>query len=121
MHERMRFYATGVLWFFLSALTIGLFTIPSSAFANASPGVALAVLITLAITAMMSTIGIWGQLTEGEGSSENIRATVAKQKRVPANERQLARLVDTLDDDDLDMLEALLAERDAGAQCSVHR
>lgn len=120
MQERMRLYATLVVWFFLTGLMIGLFAIPSSVFADASPGIALAVLITLALTAMISTMGIWGQLTESDGSAESTLSAAAKQKRSPAGERRLARLVDQLDDDEADALEALLAERDAQAQRSAY-
>ncbi len=121
MRERMQVYATLIIWFFLTGLMLGLFTIPSSAFADASAGVTLTVLITLAITAMISTMGIWGQLSDSESDTENAASVARKPKRVPYEQRRLARLVDTLDEDDVDALEALLAEREAEAQRAAYR
>jgi uncharacterized membrane protein YccC len=119
MRDSIRLYATLVVWFFFAALTTALFTISSSAFVDASPGIALAVLITLAITTIFSTLGIWDQLNDSEDALEKAPFAAKKPKRVPTNERRLARLVDTLDDDDIDALEALIAERDAEAQRSA--
>ena len=54
MRENNRVYATLVIWFTFAVMTLGLFTIPTSVFNDASSGILLGVLIVLAIAATLA-------------------------------------------------------------------
>jgi hypothetical protein len=103
-----RMIATGVIWIATISAIITLLTSPTGAIAHADGAVAFGIVLVLAIAAATSTLPIW--LSARESGQQVREIPVAKAKRV--HEDRVARLVDSLSDDEIYRLEALLLARD---------
>lgn len=122
MRDSMRLYATLVIWIAFATMTGVLFTSVTSVLADASSGIVLAVLITLALASMISTFAVWGGFEEESGPAAH-DSGVGKIKRASTGEHarrnhqsRVTRLLDTLDEDEIDELELLLHAREARAK-----
>jgi hypothetical protein len=111
MRENLRLYATLAIWFAFMAVTIVIFT-ASDAVSNAEPNTAVFIALIFALAASVSTVAVWisGIFGGSRGAAERSDASRAKRKRVDPD--ILARLVEGLNDEELDELEMLLIARE---------
>jgi hypothetical protein len=108
MRENIRLYATLAIWFAFMAVTIVIFTASS---AVDQPNTAVFIALILALAASVSTAAVWlSGIAEYRQSGSMSRVEQAKRKRV--NRERLERLVNGLNDDEIDELETLLIARD---------
>jgi hypothetical protein len=107
MRDNGRFVATLVIWIGFTIMTATIGTSGTGPFANDSGAAVFGVILVLALTAMISTLAVW----LGRGSSvQEESSRVAKAKRQSRD--RIEHLVESLDDDDVYELEALLLARE---------
>jgi hypothetical protein len=117
MRESMRLYATMFIWIAFTAMTIVLFTSNNNRINDYD---VIPILGILAGTAFLSTVAIW--MAGGRGKAEAAaRADTSRAKRKRINGELLARLVDGLNDDELDELDLLLSAREDDMQQGQYR
>jgi hypothetical protein len=117
MRESMRLYATMFIWIAFTAMTIVLFTSDNSRINNYD---VIPILGILAGTAFLSTVALW--ITAGRGRAEvAARTDMSRAKRKRINGELLERLVDGLNDDELDELDVLLSAREDDRQQGEYR
>ncbi len=108
MRDNMRLYATLAIWFAFMVMTTVIF-VASDVVNNADPNTAVFIALIFALAAGISTVAIW--LSGLAGATRPVdHAEQAKRKRVDRG--RLERLVDGLNDDELDELETLLIARE---------
>jgi hypothetical protein len=107
MRDNGRLVATLCIWigFTIMMATIG--TSATGPFAHDSGAAVFGVILVLALTAMISTLAVW--LGRGESVQEE-SSRIAKAKHQSRD--RIERLVESLDDDDVYELEALLLDRE---------
>jgi uncharacterized membrane protein YhiD involved in acid resistance len=107
MRDNSRFAATLVIWIGFTIITSTIGTSAVGPFAHDSSVAVFGVILVLALTAMISTLAVWlGRSDSGQEESSR----VAKAKRQSRD--RIERLVESLDDDDVYELEALLLARE---------
>lgn len=115
MRESTRLYATLIIWVAFTITTALILTADSGLVSRIETYEAIPILGVLAGAATLSTWAIW--IAAGRGSTpEAVSDADAKRKR----RTRLERLVDTMDDEDLYELEALLAMRDEQPDYQPH-
>lgn len=112
-------FATLIIWIAFAATASTLFTSATSVLADASPGISLGVLIVLALAAVVSTMAVWGAMSDAPVSRAARAGSTAKDKRMLRG--RMTRLVDDLDDDEIYELEALLLAREEEAELRQRR
>jgi len=105
-----RVIATIVIWVILAAVLSITLTSTTGAIAQAQSGAAVfGMVLVLTIAATLSTLAIW---TAGQGHPQEVQ--LAKAKRNPR--ARVERLIESLDDDEVYELEALLLRREDDSQ-----
>jgi len=107
MRDNSRLVATLVIWIGFTIITATIGTSATGPFAQSNSAAGFGVILVLAMTAMISTLAVW----LGRDRSVSAESShVAKAKRQSRD--RIERLVESLDDDDVYELEALLLARE---------
>jgi hypothetical protein len=110
MRDMVRLIATLTIWVvFASVMGVALST-PTGPLNNANGGELTGIIAIMAAAATISTIAVWAAARQDSASrSREIPVARGKIKRVERD--RVSRLVDSLDDDEIYDLEALLLSR----------
>jgi hypothetical protein len=111
MRENMRLYATLAIWFAFMVMTTVIF-VASDAVSNAEPNTAVFIALIFAMAAAISTAAVWISGIFGDSRGEAARSSASRAKRKRVDPEILSRLVDGLNDEELDELEMLLIARE---------
>ena len=103
MHDLSRVGATCGIWGAMTAIIIAMLTSAAGPIASADGSVLFGIVFVLAIAATITTLALW---TLGNRTAPVQRTRMAKSKR--SRQDRMARLVESLDDEDIYDLEALL-------------
>jgi hypothetical protein len=107
MRSAERGCATLIIWVMFTILVGVVLTSATSAVVMAGSGVAVVmVTLVLAMAAVISTVAVWF------GGREQVESRPHLTKSKRSQRERIARLVDSLDDDDIYELETLLLGRD---------
>lgn len=106
----VRLITTLIIWLVFAISLTMMVTLPSSGIFQASEVIVVTFILSLAVVAAISTLGVWGVL----GHADDDAARRGKGKRSLAS--RVERLVDDLDDDEVYELEALLLNREDDAR-----
>ncbi len=116
MKESIRLAATIIIWIALAAVLGSTLTSPTGAIGTASGPTVLGVVAVLAFAAMVSTVAVWfGGGRSVAQTPDETHFAQGKHKRIDPTrlgQDRLARLIDSLEDEDIYDLEALLLARD---------
>lgn len=104
--------ATLLIWVMFTIIIISLMTSVTGPIVNASGSEAFGIVVAIALAAAISTAAIWSGGRSDE--DESMARAIGKAKR--RNPRRVAALLDTLDDDEIYDLEALLLARERESQ-----
>ena len=118
MKENTRLIATLIIWIALAAVVGPVLTSSTGAIREASDGTLFGIVAILTIAAMISTIAIWvgGARAAASQAQNESHFARGKNKRLTQDrlgQDRIARLIDSLDDEDIYDLEALLLARDS--------
>jgi hypothetical protein len=111
MRENMRLYATLAIWFAFMVMITVIF-VASDAVSNAEPNTAVFIALIFAMAAAISTAAVWISGIFGGGRGEAARSNAGRAKRKRVDPEILSRLVEGLNDEELDELEMLLISRE---------
>ncbi len=106
MRDSSRVFATLIIWVALASLLGGLLTTPTGAITNADGVEVFGIVLVLTIAGVFSTGMVW---FAGRGD-QHVSSSSAKAKNRRSNRAE--RLIQSLDDDEIYDLEALLLARD---------
>ncbi len=110
MRDMMRLIATLTIWVVFATVMGVTLNSPTGALNNANGGEITGVVAIMAAAATICTVAIWAAAkNEGARASREIPIARGKTKRVERD--RVERLIETLDDDEIYDLEALLLSR----------
>jgi len=109
MNDGKRVLATLIIWAFVT-LNMGILVSYMVMMRITSIGVFLAVVFAVLAAAAITTTTVW---ENGRGSSEK-GPRIGKAKRPYEQRQRVERLIQSLEDDEVYELEAMLLDRDAG-------
>ncbi len=110
MRDMMRLIATLTIWVVFATVMGVTLNSPTGALNNANGGEITGVVAIMAAAATICTVAIWAAAkNEGARDSRSIPIARGKTKRVERD--RVERLIETLDDDEIYDLEALLLSR----------
>jgi membrane protein implicated in regulation of membrane protease activity len=117
MQEKTRLIATLVIWIGFTIMTSTLLTSVTGPIATANGAAVFGIVLVLAMVALLSTLVVW---VGGHSYQEVERESrIAKAKRT--NRNRVERLIESLDDDEIYDLEALLLSRDQDGELPRRR
>jgi len=114
MRDSARLGATLIIWLAFTVTMAVLLTTPTGAIAEADGATVFGIVLIMAVAALVSTVAVWAA-TRDKGAELQSRS---KAKRSGGS--RIERLVETLDDDEIYDLEALLLARDEQARERRH-
>ncbi len=116
MQEKTRLIATVVIWVGFTVMTSTMLTSVTGPIATANGAAVFGIVLILAVTSLISTLAVW----LGGHSEEDARESrAAKAKRT--NRTRVDRLIESLDDDEIYDLEALLLSREQDGELPRRR
>lgn len=104
-----RIIATLLVWVMFTVIVISLLTSVTGAISNASGSEVFGIVVAIAAAAAISTAAIWSAGSRDEGE-ESMSRSIAKAKR--RRSRRAEELLESLDDEEIYDLEALLLSRE---------
>ena len=121
MKESTRLIATLIIWIALAAVVGPILTSSTGAITRANDGTLFGIVAVMAIAAVISTLAIWigGTRASADHQQEETHFARGKNKRLRKDRLghdRIARLIETLDDEDIYDLEALLLARDSDGE-----
>lgn len=117
MQDKTRAVATLVIWIGFTIMTSTMLTSVTGPIANSNGAAVFGIVLVLAFTALVSTLAVWvGGRPDHEAEQES---RTAKAKRT--NRNRVERLVESLEDDEIYELEALLLSRDQDGELPHRR
>ena len=105
-----RIGATLLVWAMFTAIVISLMTSVTGAIATASGSEAFGIIVAIAAAAAISTAAIWSGSKKDEDEDESMARSLAKSKR--RRSRRAEDILESLDDEEVYDLEALLLSRE---------
>lgn len=109
MREMMRLIATLTIWVVFATVMGVTMTNATGPIANANGGEITGIVALMAAAATISTVAIWYGTNRPETRDSSVNVARGKIKRVERD--RVGRLIDTLDEDEIYDLEALLLAR----------
>jgi len=104
-----RIVATLLVWVMFTVIVISLLTSVTGAITNASGSEVFGIVVAIAAAAAISTAAIWAAGAHNEDDDESMARLLAKVKR--RRPRRAEELLESLDDEEIYDLEALLLSR----------
>ena len=118
MRDMMRLIATLTIWVVFATVMGVALSSPTGPLNNADGGQITGIVAIMAAAATISTIAVWTAARQ-DSTARNRAIPVARGKKIKRVERdRVERLIESLDDDEIYDLEALLLSRheDSGAR-----
>jgi hypothetical protein len=109
MREMMRLIATLMIWVVFATVMGVAMTSSTGSIANAEGGQIITIVAVMAAAATISTVAIWYGTNRPETRDSSVNVARGKIKRVERD--RVERLIDTLNEDEIYDLEALLLAR----------
>jgi hypothetical protein len=106
-----------VVWIGFTIITSTMLTSVTGPLANANGAVVFGIVLVLAFTALISTLAVWVGGRPDHEAELDTRAAKAKR----TNRNRVERLIESLDDDEIYDLEALLLSRDQDGELPRRR